>query len=188
MDKKTMAMLERSVFAEESAPGYLEHVGERRFHARNDLERSLLLHAFAHMPDSMSRLASLRDKTPSIGDDDILSWTWSWKNFDAIGKIIEPELRTTNARGYYAVIYNPETRRYSMRVIWDESRLDLMDGQASSTAIHIKSQMEMLKLIKAAKALGCGMWDDEREIIRQAQADKRQRLQKRRTEILDAMP
>lgn len=171
-DAITMAKLEEAVFAKEHAKGCLEHFGYQKFHARNTLERSLLLHAFAHMPSAMCAMTSLETHTPVIHDDDTLSWLWLWRNDDLYHEPVEPELRTYRARGIYIITFDAKTRLYAMRVIWDEPRLGLSDSRASSTAIGMHTQLQVLKLLRAAKALGSAYWDEERDAIRKAWDEK----------------
>lgn len=192
-DTIAMAKLEEAVFAKEHAKGCLEHFGYQKFHARNTLERSLLLHAFAHMPSAMCAMTSLETHTPIINDDDTLSWLWLWRNADLCGRIVEPELGTNSAqinraRGVYIITFDPKTRLYAMRVIWDEPRSELSDGGASSTAIGMHTQLQVLKLLRAAKALGSAYWDEERAAIREAWNEKADMLSAKREAILRNLP
>lgn len=181
--------LEEATFAPEHAPGYLQDVGERRFFARNEGERKMLLHAFAHIPAKAAKTDAFEKTKPRVDDDQTLTWVWSWRNIDAYGRTIEPELGGVAVGGHVAVTYHPGTKLFAVRVIWREWTPERApDDLASTGAVGLRSRLEVSKLLSAARALGLASWGCERARIARERERRRQREDAVREKTMAEMP
>lgn len=158
--------------------GFVYPAGPQKFAYRDEHERKLLLHAFSQIPIEMVTATSVHNLTQPTEayHGDGLEWLYTTR-FTA-----DP-LLPYHSNGYYSIFYNTKTRLYALHVMWSEE-IGVGDETVRAYALNIKTQTDVLKLLRDARTVGIEYWLKERRRIKERRDAKHDKIH----DMLDKLP